>query len=336
MTGGLFDDEPTSAPTGKGLMGSGVGLAIKDVQVVVKPLPGTTLDSIPAPYAAAGQGELSPQEQADLEACKAGMNNLHNAFWIAGKSLETMKSGNLQRQEHPNFAEFVWENWEVSESQMHRLTEAWRIGEALAQLGYKPRESQVRELTGIAKESGDQKAVVVYDSVARNVKRVTAAVLAGVVEKLPPLNTSSISEILDMVTAILTTPEQRTSPEISSSAAAPQADPGSPVSESVPEEAPQEQEAGPAAPAPSPTASGQAAASSAPAPQPPAAPNPMEDADIMKLVAVANLLEKAARTVSAPAVRRATERFPELTESLITKIRANGEAVGRALGSPKQ
>lgn len=56
----------------------------------------------------------------------------------------------------------------------------------------------------------------------------------------------------------------------------------------------------------------------------------------MKLVAVANLLEKAARTVSAPAVRRATAKFPELTDSLVTKIRANGEAVGRALGSPQR
>ncbi|MFG2667616.1 hypothetical protein ACGFY6_25655 [Streptomyces sp. NPDC048387] len=336
MTGGLFDDEPTHAAIGKGLMGAGVGLAIEDVQVVVKPLPGTTLDTIPAPYAAAGQGALSPQEQADLEACKAGMNNLHNAFWIAGKSLETMKSGNLQRQEHPNFAEFVWENWEVSESQMHRLTEAWRIGESLAKLGYKPRESQVRELTSIAKESGDQKAVVVYDSVARNVKRVTAAVLAGVVQQLPPLNTSSISEIMSMVTAILTAPEQRTSPETLSPAPGPQADPGGTAPTAAPAEAGQEEGAGAAAPAASPAGSSQAPAPKDPAPQPAAAPNPMEDADIMKLVSVANLLEKAARTVSAPAVRRATDKFPELTDSLITKIRANGEAVGRALGSQRQ
>ncbi|MFD1277888.1 hypothetical protein ACFQ51_55815 [Streptomyces kaempferi] len=116
------------------------------------------------------------------------MNNLQTAFWVAGKSLETMKTGNLHRNEGvPNFGDYVMDTWEVSESQAHRLMDAWRIGEALAAMSWMPREAQIRELTDVRNESGDQAAVAVYDTVARSVRRVTAKLLSEVVRELPPL-----------------------------------------------------------------------------------------------------------------------------------------------------
>ncbi|GDY49279.1 hypothetical protein SANT12839_101610 [Streptomyces antimycoticus] len=186
--GDLFDadDAVGVSHAGTGLMGGGLPAIHQEATVVIKAPVGTTLDSIPSPQPPAGDGELTEAEEATFEACKAGMNNLHNAFWIAGKALETMKTGELHRKSGiPNFADFVWANWEVSESQAQRLMGEWRMGEALAALGWSPRESQVRELVDIAKQSGPKAAVSVYDAVARTGQRVTARALKQVVQRLP-------------------------------------------------------------------------------------------------------------------------------------------------------
>jgi hypothetical protein len=184
---GLFDVDENAPTQSGGLLGGGLPAAFSAASVVIKAPPGTTLASIPAPYEPIGQDDLTEREEQDLHACKAGMDNLHNAFWIAGKSLETMKTANLTRQEHSNFAEYVWINWEVSDTQMYRLMDEWRVGEALANLGHKPLESQVRMLTDIRRQTNDKIAITVYDTIARCVPRVTAKIVEGVVSKLPPL-----------------------------------------------------------------------------------------------------------------------------------------------------
>jgi len=196
---GLFDDSQNdvNAQPGGGLFGaaatvpgawSGGTPAIPRPQepaVVVQAPLGTTLDSIPAPYKPVSDGDLTPQEEQDLEACEAGVDNLRTAFWIAGKSLETMRTANLTRKRHSNFAEYVWQRWEISESHMHRLIEEWRIGEPLAKRGLKPLESQVRELVDFAREYGNAAAVAVYEGVAQAGSRVTAKLIGAVVQELP-------------------------------------------------------------------------------------------------------------------------------------------------------
>ncbi|MEV6175415.1 hypothetical protein AB0L99_45450 [Streptomyces sp. NPDC051954] len=206
---GVFDDDPAEpVRPGKGLLGGGAPAVFQEATVFVKAPVGTTLESIPAPRPPAGEGDLSTEEKEAFEACKAGMNNLHNAFWVAGKSLETMATGDLHRNEGcTNFAEFVWTNWEISESQVYRLMDEWRIGEALNQLGHRPRESQVRELGDVRRAAGDRAAVAVYDAVARTGKRVTAKLLEQVVRRLPPLTEElSPSQIGTMVRDVLTPP----------------------------------------------------------------------------------------------------------------------------------
>lgn len=187
---GLFDvdEEQTQTEGERGLLGgSGLPGALSTANVVVKPLPGTTLDSIPAPYQPLGGDTLSEKEQQDLQSCKAGVDNLRNAFWVAGKSLETLSTAKLHREENPNFASWVWDNWEISESQLHRLMDEWRVGEALANLGHKPLESQVRMLTDVRRQTSDKVAITVYDTIARCVPRVTAKVVEQVVTELAPL-----------------------------------------------------------------------------------------------------------------------------------------------------
>lgn len=181
---GLFDvDNEAQQPPAGGLFGGLLPTAAA-ASVVVQPLPGTTLASIPAPYQPQGEDELSDQERQDLEACKAGVDNLRNAFWIAGKSFETMSTAKLHREENPNYAEWVWENWEISESQLYRLMDEWRVGEALANLGHKPLESHVREMTELRRQTNDKVAITVYDTMARCVPRITGELVKKVVGEL--------------------------------------------------------------------------------------------------------------------------------------------------------
>jgi hypothetical protein len=300
---GLFDedeDEGTQITGPKGLLGNGLPATVAHdtATVVVKAPVGTTLDSIPAPYKPMGDGALSDQEAKDFEACKAGMDNLQKAFWIAGKSLETMKTANLHRNsEYPNFAEFVWVHWEVSESQAHRLMDEWRMGQALAGLGWRPREAQVRELTSVAKQAGEPAAVALYDAVARVVPRVTAKILNGVVRQLPPLSPNtdpaSIRTIVRQVIGSQRTDEVEVH-DITS------LNQNSPIGESDGEASDDK---------------GEAATS----------------ADVERLVTTLARLSEAAKAVNRAVVRRALEDHPDTAAALIRDIDQTLNKIGRAV-----
>ncbi|MFJ4710085.1 hypothetical protein ACIP6I_35370 [Streptomyces anulatus] len=208
---GLFDvDEEAQQGQGTGgLFGGGLAAAAGAVSVVVKPLPGTSLALIPAPYQPHSEGELSDQERLDLEACKAGVDNLRNAFWIAGKSFETMSLAKLHREENPNYADWVWDTWEVSETQLYRLMDEWRVGEALANLGHKPPESHVRAMTDLRRQTNDKVAITVYDTIARCRPRVTGNLVEKVVSDLGPLpKDAKPADIGRRVRDLLNTPEK--------------------------------------------------------------------------------------------------------------------------------
>ncbi|MEW2471070.1 hypothetical protein AB0919_39725 [Streptomyces sp. NPDC046994] len=322
---GVFDDDPTEQPRpGKGLLGIGAPAMFQEATVVVKAPVGTTLDSIPAPRPPEGEGELTPQEQNTLEACRAGMNNLHNAFWVAGKSLETMATGNLHRNEgFGSFSEFVWVSWEISESQTYRLMDEWRIGESLSQLGHRPRESQVRELADIKKTAGDRAAVAVYDAVARTGKRVTAKLLSDVTRRLPPLTPdSSPAEIGQLVRGILAPPPPASEAAASSSAQlvgdGEQRMDGTGADGSVPsitsvggnidspigESATQSSDSG---------GSGSGSV------------------DLDRLRETLVLLREAARSISKPVARRALEEAPEAAQAVLVEIDDNLNRIGRAV-----
>ncbi|MFJ2007990.1 hypothetical protein [Streptomyces chartreusis] len=328
---GAFDDDPTdNAARPKGLLGGGLPTVFQDATVVVKAPVGTTLESIPAPRPPAGEGDLSPDEEKALEACKAGVTNLHQAFWIAGKSLETIATGNLHRTSgQPNFADFVWTNWEISESQIYRLMDEWRVGEALSQMGWNPRESQVRELVDIKSAAGDRAAVAVYDAVARTVaptgKRVTARLLGEVARSLPPLSPeSSPAEITKLVRDILAPPAPRPEPSASPKSAAE-------VTAGQTGEVSTNGSGGPVH-----TITEVGNNSDSPIGESEAQPsNPKESAakadDLARLNEALALLREAARSISKPAVRRALEQDPQTAQAVLDEIDTNLNKIGRAV-----
>ncbi|MEU1628237.1 hypothetical protein ABZ746_23475 [Streptomyces sp. NPDC020096] len=308
---GLFDVDPQANPQGTagGLFGAGLPVATA-ASVVVKPLPGTTLASIPAPYQPHSEDELSDQEKQDLEACKAGVDNLRNAFWIAGKSLETMSSAKLHREENPNFADWVWDNWEISESQLYRLMDEWRVGEALANLGHKPLESQVRKLTELRRQTSDKIAITVYDTIARCVPRVTGQLVEGVVDKLGFLpKDADAAEVGRRVRGLLEAPEEKSDdtgdgddvPDISSLGK------DSPIGEST------------------------SKASNSKA-------DPLATEDIKRLEDALASLKEAAKKVNRAAARRAVEAQPDSAVPLIEEIGATLQQIDRAVAIrlPKQ
>ncbi|MGK5548661.1 hypothetical protein ACSNOH_28595 [Streptomyces sp. URMC 127] len=314
---GLFDvDTQAQQPQGAagGLFGSGLPAMAAAASVVVQPLPGTTLASIPAPYQPRGEDELSDQERQDLEACKAGVDNLRNAFWVAGKSLETMSTANLHREENPNFAEWVWETWEISESQVYRLMDEWRVGEALANLGHKPLESHVREMTELRRQTNDKVAITVYDTIARCVPRVTGEVVKKVVGELGFLPKDvDAAEVGRRVRGLLTAPQEQAKDTSKADAI--------PNISSLGKDSPNGESGR--------QASNTKAGANAEA---------LAAKDIARLEATLATLREAAKLINKSAARRAIEAQPDLAVPLIQAIGATLQQIDRAvaLRLPKQ
>ncbi|GGN46353.1 hypothetical protein [Streptomyces fuscichromogenes] len=324
---GAFDDDPhDDALRPKGLLGSGLPAALQEANVVVRAPVGTTLDSIPAPRPPAGEGDLTAEEEQALRACVAGMDNLHKAFWIAGKSLETMSAGNLHRNSgHPNFAEYVWVKWEISESQVYRLMDEWRIGEALSQLGWSPRESHIRQLVDIKNSTGTKAAVAVYDAVARTGKRVTANLLAEVTRQLPPLSSEASSgEIGDLVRGVM-------APRPTS--AAPTAD-AELTGEGSGEQGVQRSSNSADGTVHTITSvGGDGNSPNGESSRQPSSANGSTSVsdDLSRLNDTLALVREAARTITKPAVRRALEQNPQTVQAVLDEINTNLNKVGRAI-----
>ncbi|WP_331763977.1 hypothetical protein [Streptomyces cyaneofuscatus] len=302
---GLFDvDEEAQQGQGAGgLFGGGLAAAAGTTSVVVKPLPGTSLAQIPAPYQPHSEDELSDQEREDLEACKAGVDNLRNAFWIAGKSFETMSVGNLHREENPNFADWVWDTWEVSESQLYRLMDEWRVGEALANLGHKPPESHVRALTDLRRQTNDKVAITVYDTIARCRPRVTGDLVEKVVSDLGVLpKDAKPADVGRRVRDFLATPEREVTAEEKSDAV--------PDISSFNADSPN----GESGRKPSNTKA-----------------DPLATKDIERLQRTLASLQDAAKEVNKAAARRAVEAQPDIAAPLIQEIGSLLQQIDRAV-----
>ncbi|WP_331728625.1 hypothetical protein [Streptomyces anulatus] len=302
---GLFDVDE-EAPQGQGaggLFGGGLAAVAGAASVVVKPLPGTSLAQIPAPYQPHSEDELSAQEREDLEACKAGVDNLRNAFWIAGKSFETMSVGKLHREENPNFADWVWDTWEVSESQLHRLMDEWRVGEALASLGHKPPEFHVRAMTTLRRQTSDKVAITVYDTIARCRPRVTGDLVEKVVSDLGALpKDAKPADVGRRVRDLLSTPEEEAGAEEKSD--------GVPDISSLNEDSPNGE------------SSQEPSNSKA---------DPLATKDIERLRNTLASLSEAAKKVNKAAARRAIDAQPDIAVPLIQEIGSLLQQIDRAV-----
>ncbi len=300
---GLFDVDTQAPQQQAGGLFGGLPATAAAASVVVQPLPGTTLASIPAPYQPHGTDELSEQERKDLEACKAGVDNLHQAFWIAGKALETMSTAELHREENPNFAEWIWENWEISESQMHRLKDEWRVGEALANLGHKPLEYHVRKMTELRRQTSDKVAITVYDTIVRCRNRVTGDLVEKVVNDLGFLpKDADAADVGRRVRELLATPKE----EIDNGAK----DDDVPDITSMGKDSP----SGESSRKPS-NIKG----------------DPLAEKDIERLRNTLASLQEAAKKVNKSAARRAVEAQPDVAVPLIQEIGSLLQQIDRAV-----
>ena len=302
---GLFDvDEEAQQTQGAGgLFSGGLASAADTASIVVKPLPGTSLALIPAPYQPHSEDELSDQEREDLEACKAGVDNLRNAFWIAGKSFETMSTAKLHREENPNYAVWVWDNWEVSESQLYRLIDEWRVGEALANLGHKPPESHVRAMTELRRKTNDKVAITVYDTIARCRTRVTGELVEKVVGDLGFLpKDAKPADVGRRVRELLNAPDEK------------------PGGEEKSDDVPDISSLG----GDSPNGESGRKPSNSKA-------DPLATKDIERLRNALASLKEAAKKVNKAAARRAVEAQPDVAAPLIREIGSTLQEIDRAV-----
>ncbi|MET9402094.1 hypothetical protein [Kitasatospora sp. NPDC002965] len=143
------------------------------------------LDKVPDPVEPSGDGDLTPQEEERLAACVAGVELLSTAYWVAGKSLDTMAVGRLfRRLPHklePSRCYATIEEWAsvehgIKQSRASKLRAGWELGEVLNASGYKAPEGQVRELVPLKNRHGLKVAVGVYQLVVTAVgaDKVTA------------------------------------------------------------------------------------------------------------------------------------------------------------------
>ncbi|MET8717436.1 hypothetical protein ABZV52_30170 [Streptomyces sp. NPDC004735] len=154
------------------------------------------LDKIPDPVEPAGEGELTPEELKRLELCTEGIALQELAWFMAGKSLDTMATGRLFRRtphklEPERFYETIeeWAETEkgISVSKCNQWRAGWEIGEVLMARSYDTKPGQVRELVPVKNAYGLNAAVAVYVLVADSVgaDKVTAARLRETVKLMP-------------------------------------------------------------------------------------------------------------------------------------------------------
>lgn len=154
------------------------------------------LDKIPDPVAPSGEGELTSDEKERLDLCVGGVELLSTAFWVAGKSLDTMATGRLFRRiphkldperYYETIEEWAWLEHGIKQSRCSKLRAAWSLGEVLAARGYKAPEGQVRELVPLKNKYGLNAGVALYDVAVTQFGRdkVTAERLRDLIKLLP-------------------------------------------------------------------------------------------------------------------------------------------------------
>ena len=128
--------------------------------VIVSPM------TVPDPYAATEEGQLSASDRDYLATCEAAVDGLRLAFWAAGKALQVIRDARLYRETHGTFEDYVEQRWDMSRAQAYRLIDAWRLAERLSPIGDRLNEGQVRELLPLARDHGQDAALTVYSTVA--------------------------------------------------------------------------------------------------------------------------------------------------------------------------
>ncbi|MBZ6253659.1 hypothetical protein KVH27_35510 [Streptomyces olivaceus] len=154
------------------------------------------LHKIPDPVEPAGEGVLTAEEEERFRLCQDGID-LHTIAWfMMGKSLDTVATGRLFRATphklEPERCYETIEEWAevekgISVSKCNQYRAAWPIGEVLTARGYEANPGQVRELVPVKNAFNLNAAVAVYVLVADTVGggKVTAGRLRETVKLMP-------------------------------------------------------------------------------------------------------------------------------------------------------
>ncbi|RZU28211.1 hypothetical protein EV284_6377 [Streptomyces sp. BK022] len=154
------------------------------------------LDKVPDPVEPAGEGALTAEERERLRQCNDAIDLHETAWFMLGKSLDTMATGRLFRDTRhklePERCYETIEEWAVVEkgisvSKCSQYRAAWAIGEILKARGLDANPGQVREIVPVRKAYGLNAAVGVYLLVAEvaGKDKVTAERLRETVKLLP-------------------------------------------------------------------------------------------------------------------------------------------------------
>lgn len=120
-------------------------------------------DVIPDPESVTVWGELTPDEQHQLDVCERAVDNLNTAAWLAGKALQNIRDRKLYRLTHYRFEDYVAERWEISVRTAYQMIEEWPLAERLnLTLGRPVTASHVRALLPVASKFGLEAATTLY------------------------------------------------------------------------------------------------------------------------------------------------------------------------------
>ncbi|MDG5807903.1 hypothetical protein P9869_35705 [Streptomyces ossamyceticus] len=140
---------------------------------------------------------LIAQEQDLYLKCESAIENLRFAFWAAGKALQVVRDARLYRAEFDTFEEYTQTKWDITPQYAGKLIRTWRVAEALfhaklgagletivsKRLGY----GQAWALVPLVEAHSVQAAVYLYVGLLKiKGAGLTAAIVQGAVEALPP------------------------------------------------------------------------------------------------------------------------------------------------------
>ena len=106
--------------------------------------------SLPDPYTATADGQLSDREQADLATCEAALDNLRVAFWAAGKALQVIRDARLYCDTHATFEDYVEQRWDMSHPRVYRRGCPRCRRDAVVELAAAADRSLPREVVAVA------------------------------------------------------------------------------------------------------------------------------------------------------------------------------------------
>jgi len=170
-----------------------------------------TPDLIPEPaeFEVDAEGDLTPQEVANLGHCEAAFANHNRAEWMKWKAAHAVRSLRLHRQGGRTWPEYCQDLLGESESEVNRRIQQWPLLKAITEQQDRPRtipDSHVQRLLPMAKQHGQDATARAYVALrvwaTERHHRVTADVVNGLVElaraaETPALTTSTFQQAVE-------------------------------------------------------------------------------------------------------------------------------------------